>query len=59
MRFGKFNSFAKPLKTIKQHRIVAELDALQAEVDALKLLQAETVAELNAWRPAFKPTPRP
>jgi hypothetical protein len=27
---------------------VAELDELQAEVDALKRLQAETAAELNA-----------
>jgi hypothetical protein len=27
---------------------VAELDALQTEVDALKRLQAETVAELDA-----------
>jgi type I restriction enzyme S subunit len=32
----------------EQRRIVAELDALQAEVDALKHLQAETAAELDA-----------
>jgi hypothetical protein len=31
-----------------QRRIVAELDVLQAEVDALKHLQAETAAELDA-----------
>jgi hypothetical protein len=31
-----------------QRRIVAELDALQAEVDALKRLQAEPAAELLA-----------
>ena len=34
-------------------RIVAELDALQAEVDALKRLQVETDAELNALLPAI------
>lgn len=33
--------------------IVAELDALQAEVDALKRLQAETAAELDALLPAI------
>ena len=33
-------------------RIVAELDALQAETDALKLLQTKTSDELNALLPA-------
>lgn len=37
----------------EQRRIVAELDALQAEVDALKRLQSETVAELDALLPAI------
>ncbi len=37
----------------ERHRIVAELDALQAEVDALKRLQAETAAELDALLPAI------
>jgi type I restriction enzyme S subunit len=37
----------------EQRRIVAELDALQAEVDALKRLQAETAAELHALLPAL------
>ena len=37
----------------EQRRIVAELDALQAEVDALKRLQAETTAELDALLPAI------
>jgi type I restriction enzyme S subunit len=37
----------------EQRRIVAELDALQAEVDALKRLQAETRAELDALLPAI------
>jgi type I restriction enzyme S subunit len=38
---------------VEQRRIVAELDALQAEVDALKRLQAETAAELDALLPAI------
>jgi type I restriction enzyme, S subunit len=37
----------------EQRRIVAELNALQAEVDALKKLQAETAAELDALLPAI------
>jgi len=37
----------------EQRRIVAELDALQAEVDSLKRLQAETAAELDALLPAI------
>jgi type I restriction enzyme S subunit len=37
----------------EQRRIVAELNALQAEVDALKRLQAETSAELDALLPAL------
>lgn len=36
-----------------QRRIVAELDALQAEVEALKRHQAETAAELDALLPAI------
>jgi len=36
-----------------QHRIVAELDALRAGVDALKRLQAETAEELDALLPAI------
>lgn len=37
----------------EQHRIVAHLDDLQAKVDALKRLQAETAAELNAMLPSI------
>ena len=37
----------------KRRRIVAELDALQAEVDTLKRLQAETATELRALLPAI------
>jgi hypothetical protein len=36
------------IHVFQQHRIVAEQDALQTEVDAPKRLQAETAAELNA-----------
>jgi type I restriction enzyme, S subunit len=42
-----------PLTPNEQHRIVAELDALQAQVDALKRLQAETAVELDALVPAI------
>ena len=41
------------LALAEQRRIVAEMDALQAEVDALKRLQAETAAELDALLPAI------
>ena len=37
----------------EQHRIVAELDALQTEVDQLKRLQVETAVELDALLPAI------
>ena len=36
----------------EQRRIVAYLDELQAKVDALRRLQAETGAELDALLPA-------
>lgn len=36
----------------EQRRIVAHLDGLQAKVDALKRLQSETSAELNAMLPS-------
>jgi len=42
------------MKARSQSRIVAELDALQAEVDALKRLQAETAAELDSLLPAIQ-----
>ena len=46
-----FRVFQPPLP--EQRRIVAELDALQAEVDTLKRRQAETAAELDALLPAI------
>jgi type I restriction enzyme S subunit len=46
--------FSVPVPSLpEQRRIVAELDALQAEVNALKRLQAETAAELDAMLPAL------
>jgi len=43
-----------PLPSLpEQRRIVAELDALQAQVDSLKRLQADTAAELDALLPAI------
>ena len=50
----KINPMRIPVPPLaEQRRIVAELDALQAEVDALKHLQAETAAELDALLPAI------
>lgn len=37
----------------EQRRIVAELDAMQAEVDALKREQAATATALDAMLPAI------
>ena len=37
----------------EQRRIVSEMDALQAEVDALNRLQAGSAAELDALLPAL------
>ncbi len=51
---GRLRTIPLPLPPIaEQRRIVAELDALQAEVDALKRLQSETAAELDALLPAI------
>jgi len=47
----RFDLILPPLA--EQRRIVSELDALQAAVDALKRLQAETAAELDALLPAI------
>ena len=51
---AQIQAFEVPILALpEQRRIVAELDALQAEVDALKRLQAETAAELAALLPAL------
>ena len=55
---AQIQSFEIPLPPLPaQRRIVAELDAFQAEVDALKRLQAETAAELGALLPALLDRP--
>jgi len=41
-----------PLSPFQQRRIVAELNALQAKVDALRALQGETATALAALLPA-------
>jgi type I restriction enzyme, S subunit len=54
LKEDRFLALEIPLPPLpEQRRIVAELDALQAEVDALKRLQAETSAELDALLPAI------
>jgi type I restriction enzyme, S subunit len=51
---SKLAKISVPIASLaEQRRIVAELDALQAEVDALKRLQTETAAELDALLPAI------
>ena len=58
---GQANVNATKLKALpialppiqEQRHIVSELDALEVEVEALKRLQAETAAELNALLPAI------
>jgi type I restriction enzyme S subunit len=47
----KFSFILPPLA--EQHRIVAYLDSLQAKVDELKRLQAQTAAELDALLPSL------
>jgi type I restriction enzyme S subunit len=50
----KLLDFAIPVPTLsEQHCIVTYLDDLQAKVDALKRLQAETAAELDALLPSI------
>lgn len=51
---GRLHAAEIPVPPLaEQRRIVAELDALQTEVDALKRLQAETAAELDALPPSI------
>lgn len=51
---GHIESARIPMPPLnEQHRIVAELDALQSQVDAVKALQTETAAELDAMLPAI------
>jgi len=51
---GRIKSITVPVPPLhEQRRIVAELDTLQTEVDALMRLQAETATELDALLPAI------
>jgi len=51
---GRIKRILVPVPSVSEQRyIVAELDALQAQVDALKKLQAETAAELDALLPSI------
>jgi type I restriction enzyme S subunit len=51
---GHISSTGIPVPPLsEQRRIVAELDALQAQVDGLKKLQSETAAELDALLPSI------
>jgi type I restriction enzyme S subunit len=50
----EIRAFPVPLPSLdKQREIVAKLDVLQVKVDAMKALQEETAAELNAMLPAI------
>lgn len=47
-------SFIVPVPPLpEQHRVVFYLDSLQAKVDSLRLLQAQTAAELDALLPSI------
>jgi type I restriction enzyme S subunit len=51
---GRIKQITVPVPTLKEQRcIVAYLNDLQAKVDALKKLQAETAAELDALLPSI------
>lgn len=54
LNLSNIRSLSLPFPPLpEQRRIVAELDALQAQVDALKHLQTETAAELDALLPSI------
>ena len=54
LNLNLLRSFPIPIPTLdKQRLIVAELDALQVKINAVKTLQAETAAELDALLPAI------
>jgi type I restriction enzyme S subunit len=42
-----------PFRSCEQRRIVAELETFRAEVDALKRLQVDAAAELEALLPSI------
>jgi type I restriction enzyme S subunit len=51
---GNVKSFRVPVPPLaEQHRIVSKLDALQTQLDALRKLQMDTAAELDALLPSI------
>lgn len=51
---GRLRGAALPIAPLpEQRRLIAELDALQAKINAVKALQNETAAELDAMLPAI------
>lgn len=54
LNIGSMRRFRLRLPPLReQHRMVAKLDALQAEVGQVKGLQTETAAEIEALLPAI------
>ncbi|MCZ7593681.1 MAG: restriction endonuclease subunit S [Hyphomicrobium sp.] len=54
LNLNLLRSFPVPIPPIeRQQQIVTELDALQAKIDAVKALQTEIAAELDAMLPAI------
>jgi type I restriction enzyme, S subunit len=54
LNIGALKRFSLRLPPLsEQHQIVAYLDRLQAQVDALRLLQAETAVEIDALLPSI------
>ena len=54
LNLNLLRGFPIPLPPIdEQRRVVAQLNALQAKIDAVKRLQTETAAELDAMLPAI------
>jgi type I restriction enzyme S subunit len=54
LNLGNIRALSTPVPPLpEQRRIVAELDALQEQVNALKHLQSETAAELDTLLPAI------
>jgi type I restriction enzyme S subunit len=51
---GHIASIRIPIPPLKDQRLImAELDALRAEVDRLKLLQSDTTTEIDALLPTI------
>lgn len=54
LNLNLLRSFPIPIPSLKEQRqIVAKLETLQAKIEAMRLLQSESAAELNAMLPAI------